>query len=348
MTTSTGTDGAADTRSRSGLLPPGVRLDFERTVPRSIAHRRQIGEVFVADSAQVGADDFYLSFQVPRAHSLWSDHLDGYHDPFASAEAARQAIFVMLHRHLDVPVGLPFSLQRISFRVAEVAAYRDDRGWPLQGHLHYRVADRQNRGSDVVGMTLQGQLEIGGLSAMALTAELAFMSQQDYDVFRAFQRAQKPVATATRSPRRPLDAALVGRSDPRNVVIGAGAAADPLLAPDHHHPAFFDHEYDHMPGPVIAEGLRQAAVAAACRSGALPSPRAMAVGFEAAFLDFGEFEADLVCTAEAGAADADGRVPVDVGLHQFGKAIVTGRVELLPETRTPAPAHPHAPSRQGA
>ncbi|TGB16676.1 AfsA-related hotdog domain-containing protein, partial [Streptomyces palmae] len=234
MTTSTGTDRAADT---GGLLPPGVSLDFEQTVPRAIAHRRQIGEVFVADSVQRGEDDFHLSFQVPRAHSLWSDHPAGHHDPFASAEAARQAIFVLLHRHLGVPVGLPFSLQRITFRVTEPAAYRVRDGWPLQGYLHYRVADRRNRGSDVVGMVLRGEMEIGGRPAMELTAELAFMSQQDYDVFRAFQRAQKPVATAARTPHSPLDAARVGRRDPGNVVIGeAPGAAGPLLVPDPRHP----------------------------------------------------------------------------------------------------------------
>ncbi|WP_432011305.1 AfsA-related hotdog domain-containing protein [Streptomyces cucumeris] len=350
MTTSTDT-GAAAAPPRpdfpSPLLPPGVELTFDRTVPRDIAHRRQIGEVFVADSAQVGEDDFCLSFQVPRAHSLWSDQWDAYHDPFASAEAARQAIFVLLHRHVGVAVGLPFSLQRISFRIEDVEAYRNDHAWPLQGYLRYRVAGRRNRGSDVVGMTLEGAMEIGGRPAMTLSAELAFMSQQDYDVFRAFQRAQKPVATATTSPRRPLDPALVGRSNPRNVVIGAPGEhttgpEGPLLAADRRHPAFFDHEYDHVPGPLIAEGLRQAALVAACRAGAVPSPHAVAVGCEAAFLDFGEFEADLTYTATVGDPAADGRVPVEVGLHQFGKAIVTGRIDLLPETRTTAHAHPHA------
>ncbi|MEK8174747.1 hypothetical protein NKH77_53975 [Streptomyces sp. M19] len=73
MTTdTTDTTGAAGT----GLLPPGVRLGFERTVPRDIAHRRQIGEVFVADSARTGEDECCLSFQIPRAHSLWSDQWD--------------------------------------------------------------------------------------------------------------------------------------------------------------------------------------------------------------------------------------------------------------------------------
>ncbi|MFH8589960.1 AfsA-related hotdog domain-containing protein [Streptomyces celluloflavus] len=331
------------TAARGHLPPPGVELAFEQTVPRSLAHRRQIGEVFVTDSAQVSDDDFHLSFQIPRAHSLWSDQRPGFHDPFASAEAARQSIFVLLHRHLGVPLGLPFSLQRITLRVTDPQAYTHDGISALQGYVHYRVAERRSKGSDVVGMILEGAMEIGGRPAMTLSAVLAFMSQEDYDIFRAFQRAQKPVADARLTPARRLDAGLVGRENPRNVVIGLpgpearrdGGPGDGafrcLLAADPHHPAFFDHEYDHVPGPLMVEGMRQAAVAAACRTGAMATPHALTVGCEAAFLDFAEFEADLVHEAEAGAPGPDGRVPVAVVLRQFGKPIVEGRIDLLPD-----------------
>ncbi|WEO99082.1 AfsA-related hotdog domain-containing protein [Streptomyces sp. FXJ1.172] len=323
------------------LPPPGVRLDFEQTVPRSLAHRSQIGEVFVADSAQSSDDDFHLSFQVPRAHSLWSDRDPAHHDPFASAEAARQSIFVLLHRYVGVPVGAPFSLQRIALRVEDPQAYANDGTTPLQGHLHFRVAERQGRGSDVVSMVLSGVMEIAGRRAMTLSAVLAFMSQEDYDVFRAFQRAQKPVATAELTPARPLAPVLVGRELRRNVVIGSpgpdstgpdDGTARYLLAADRSHPAFFDHEYDHVPGPLMVEGLRQAAVAAACRSGALASPHALPVGCEASFLDFAEFEADLTYEAEVHPPGTDGRLPVTVRLRQFGATVVEGRIELLPDT----------------
>lgn len=322
-------------------LPSGIGLSFEQTVPRDLAHRRQIGEVFVADSAQSSPEDFYLAYQVPRAHSLWSDQPAGQYDPFATAEAARQSIFVLLHRHIGVPVGLPFTLQRVALRVCDPDAYIHDGTTALQGHVHYRVASREDRGSDVVSMTLEGSIAIGGRRAMTLNADLAFMTQEDYDVFRAFQRAQKPVATARRTPSSALAPAMVGRDNPQNVVIAAmsdtsedGTAvpdtARYLLAIDHTHPAFFDHEYDHVPGPLMVEGLRQAAIAAAVRSGALPSPAAaFVVGCDAAFLDFAEFEGDLVYEATAGRPDADGRISVSVGLLQFGQSVVQGRIELL-------------------
>ncbi|MFJ3162600.1 AfsA-related hotdog domain-containing protein [Streptomyces kanasensis] len=342
------------TAARGHLPPPGIDLGFERTVPRALAHRRQVGEVFVTDSAQGSDDDFHLAFQIPRAHSLWSDRMAGFHDPLASAEAARQSIFVLLHRHVGVPVGLPFSLQRISLRVTDPQAYAHDGTSALQGYVHYRVAERRGRGSDVVGMVLDGVMEVGGRPAMTLNAVLAFMSQEDYDVFRAFQRGQKPVAEARLTPARRLDAGLVGRENPRNVVVGLpegqawpdggsdGGAFRCLLAADPHHPAFFDHEYDHVPGPLMVEGMRQAALAAACRAGVPAAPDALTVGCEAAFLDFAEFEADLVHEAEVGAPGADGRVPVSVVLRQFGRPVVEGRVDLLPDA---APRRPRSTAR---
>lgn len=352
-------------------LPPGLRLSYERTVPRDVAHRRQVGEVFVTDSAQTGPDDFHTAFEVLRAHSLWSDRAgSAYHDPLASAEAARQSIFVLLHRHVGIPVALPFSLQRITLRVLDPEAYRSDRRTALRGTVHYRVAERAGRGADVTAMTLQGTVRIGGRPAMALTAHLAFMAQQDYDVFRAFQRGQKPVADAVRTVARPLPPAAVGRELAANVVLGAPAsAADTpdagprlLLAADTSHPAFFDHDYDHVPGPLMVEGMRQAALVAwaATQGSAGAKPYGVApytggeggarapfvAGCEAAFLDFVEFEADVDYRAVAGPADAGGRIPVDVAVRQFGRDVVTGRVDLLPEPSAgPAPAGRAAATR---
>ncbi|MGW2473263.1 AfsA-related hotdog domain-containing protein [Streptomyces sp. NPDC001665] len=335
---------------RGPLPSPAIELTFEQTVPRALAHRHQIGEVFVTDSAQSGDDDFHLAFEIPRAHSHWSDRRAGFHDPLASAEAARQSIFVLLHRHYGVPVGLPFSLQRIALRVTDPRAYAEDGTSALRGRVHYRVAERQGKGSDVVSMVLEGVMEIGGRRAMTLSAVLAFMSQEDYDVFRAFQRGQKPVAEARLTPVRRLGPELVGRENPRNVVIGVPSDGDApdasrfLLAADPHHPGFFDHEYDHIPGPLMVEAMRQTAVAAAHRAGATGTPHALTVGCEAAFLDFAEFEADLVQEAEVGAPDADGRVPVTVVLRQFGRPVVEGRIDLLPDT---APHHPSTEQAHG-
>jgi hypothetical protein len=309
-----------------------LSLSHEQTVPNSIAHRRAVGEVFVTDSAQTGEAEFAVAFQVPRAHSLWGDRRTRFHDPFATAEAARQASFVVIHRHLAVPVGTPFTLRHYEFSVTDPGAYADDQRTPLEGFLQYRVSAPDLAGGTLGSLSLAGELEIGGSPAMAISGDVVFMTSDDYEVLRAFQRARKPLAGAPDwTPPAPYPAADVGRLDQRNVVIAPPLSDGPgdrySLHIDRGHPSYFDHDYDHVPGPFIVEGFRQAAVMTAVRHGALPGPDAVLTSCRTDFADFGEFEAPLEYAATL---RPGGHVLADVELSQFGKRIATGEIGLMP------------------
>lgn len=309
-------------------------LSFERTVPRSDAHRAALGEVFVADSLQTGEDEYLLAVQIPRAHGLWWDRQAPYHDPMATAEAARQGAFVIVHRHLGVPHGTPFSLRRFGFHVESLDAYRDDERSPLQGVLRFSLARSGDPRASSGGLSYEGELAIGGSRAMRIGGEMIFVSSDDYAALRAYQRRRKPLdgGTPVRAPE-PLDAGRVGRLDRRNVVVAEPAEDREgelrcRLIIDRRHPSFFDHAYDHVPGPLIGEGFRQTAILAALRANRLSSPVVAIVGCEATFSDFGELEAPLECSAYFVQSTGDGLVRVDVGLHQFGQRIAEGQVEL--------------------
>jgi hypothetical protein len=325
---------AHETTQAHPLPPEAVDVSFEQTVPRAIAHRQAVGEVFVTDSVQIADDEFLLGVQLPRAHSLWFDRRVRFHDPVSTAEAARQSVFVVIHRHLGVPVGLPFSLQRMQFAVADLAAYEDDEASPLQGRLRLRVT-RQGLSLLLGGMSIDGELTIGDAVAMTLSGDIVFMPRADYDALRSYRRARKPLEPGVAvSAARPLEPAAVGRLDPRNVVIAApererdsaGATRYPLVI-DRRHPSFFDHAYDHVPGPLIVEAWRQAAIVTAHAAGALPAPVAAVTGCEFTFTDFGEFEGRVECSALLEPATSPA---VRVGLHQFGEQIAAGRIELRP------------------
>jgi hypothetical protein len=311
-----------------------ARLSFERTVPCSHAHRRALGEVFVADSVAVGADAYLLAIQLPRAHSVWFDRTVPYHDTLSTAEAARQGAFVVVHRHLGVPVGLPFSLRSFEVRIHDLEAYRDDERTPLEGILRFRLSQRDLRGDEIGSLAFEGEVEVGDRLAMTLGGGIMFLPKADYEALREYQRTRKPVASAPPERVAPLAPELVGRVDSRNVVIGegrpaaaAGEARYPLVI-DRTHPSFFDHDYDHVPGPLMVEAFRQASLVTATRSGALPSPVAAVTHCEMAFSDFGEFDA-VVEISVAPVAEADG-IALSVGAHQFGKQIGAGRIDLRP------------------
>ncbi|MFC5829638.1 AfsA-related hotdog domain-containing protein [Nonomuraea insulae] len=306
---------------------PYEKLTFDQTVPRALAHRQAVGEVFVTDSAPGADGDHLVAVQVPRAHSLWFDRLVPFHDPFSTAEAARQGSFVVLHRYFGVPVGLPFSLLRWQFRVHDLAAYRDDESSPLQGVLRYRVSGKSAPVGDFGDMALSGELTIGSATAMSFSGDVVFFGREDFAALREFQIAKKPAPDPAAVAPTPLDPALVGRRDRRNVVIGDGERFPYVI--DTTHPSYFDHAYDHVPGPFIVEGFRQSAVVAACRAGALDSPSAAVLGCSTTFGSFGEFGALLECSAEITGA-VDGRVNVALELHQYGKRLATAGIELGP------------------
>lgn len=316
------------------LAAASAKLSFTQTVPRELAHRRALGEVFIADSIEVGADEFLVAMQVPRAHSLWFDRRTAYHDTLATLEASRQAAFVIVHRHLGVPIGPPFTLHRIAFRVLDLEGYRDDEASPLDAMWHARVEDKQVHDDILVGMTLAGRLLVDGYPIATLEGDIAFVSRQDYEMVRAVQRARSERAGEPNA--QALHPALVGRFDERNVTIGdadapagEGGEVHYPLAVNQRHPSFYDHPQDHVPGPLMLEAYRQAALLTAHRAGALRSPVAAVTACDATFDAFCEHDAPATCSASVGAV-TDERVSVSVGLHQFGKRIANGQVELTP------------------
>lgn len=320
--------------SKQSLATVRDRVSFNQTVPRELAHRRALGEVFIADSIELEEDEFALAMQVPRSHSLWFDRQAPYHDPLATLEASRQGTFVIVHRYLGIERGPPFTLHRIGFRVLDLEAYRDDESSPFEAIWHARLEDTNVRAGVLVGMRLRGTLLVDGSPAATLEGEVAMLPQREYEMVRATQRARVPVGSAARPLGARIDPALVGRIDRRNVVIGLlapgeGEEASYPLVVDERHPSFYDHPQDHVPGPLIVEAYRQAAIVTACRSGALASPVAAVSGCEATFGDFCEPDAPASCSASVAGVDG-ARVEVEVGLHQFGARIASARIELTP------------------
>jgi hypothetical protein len=326
---------AQDMGDEAGVRPSegSRRLSFEQTVPRSLVHRTSLAEVYVADSLQSGDDEFVLAVQIPRAHCVWFDRRVPYHDPLATAEAARQGVYVIVHRHLGLPAGLTFSLRRLELSVADLEGYRD-RGSPLQGLLTLRIITQTRSGATLGSMTLEGEIAVDGELIVRVGGDVVFLASDDLTALRAYQRRRNPPDSAPPPAVGPaLDAAACGRLDRRNSVLGepsADAGGRFALIVDQQHPSFFDHGYDHVPGPLIAEAYRQAAIVTAHRAGALASPVCALVGLSAFFNDFAELDALIEVSAVVDERSDDGSVGVDVALHQFDKELSSGRVTLRP------------------
>ncbi len=304
----------------------GVRraLGFDQAVSRSFAHRNAVAEVFVTDTAAVG-DEFLAAVQLPRAHSLWFDRLVTYHDPLAVLEAVRQSLLVIGQRYLGVPVDAPASLQRMGLCVEDLSLFHDDERAPLEAVVRIR-SDRNPADSGYFrDISFDATATVDGATAMTVHGGGIAFPRDAYDELRALQQDSRDPGTVTRVD--PLDPKLLGRRDPRNIVLGR-AGERLLLVVDQRHPSFFDHPYDHVPGPLLIEAFRQAALLAATETNQLDAPIAAVAELRAEFTEFIELDADIDCVTDIAPGSAPGFPLVSIGLRQYGKQIAHGTVEL--------------------
>jgi hypothetical protein len=116
----------------------------------------------------------------------------------------------------------------------------------------------------------------------------------------------------------------VGRTDVRDVVLTPFDGGSRKLRVDLSHPALFDHPLDHVPGMLLLEAARQAALAASFPESVLP------VALDIQFLRYTELDQPCVVTTARGQTGDDGRTPIKVTAMQEGEAVFTSTVTVQP------------------
>jgi A-factor biosynthesis hotdog domain len=238
-----------------------------------------------------------------------------------------------------------FISKQICMRVVNLEAFADDEALPPEGILRARFSNKRERHGRLREITVESELTIDGLSAATVSGDLMFFPKITYERIRAQQRRHKPIARFERDlAARPLVGARVGRSFERNVTIGKGLLAGSPMGEvrytaivDHTHPCFFDHPLDHLPGALVIEVYRQAAIAAAAAMGAGEPAGAVITGCDVQLSDFAELEAPIECSARVTEHPNGDRAKVALTLHQLDGEIGDAEVDLefvrLPERR---------------
>lgn len=318
-------------------IPENAWLRFDRNVSRDLVHRKALAEVMVTDTVQVADDEFLLGTQLPRAHLLWSDRQHSYHDPLITVEVCRQACLAIPQRYYDVRPDWQFISKQIDFRVVNLDAFSDDQVAPPEGILRARFSEKHERHGVLSGITVESELTIDGVSAGTVCGDMMFYAKNTYRKLRSYQRKDKQLRDAqphTIPPR--VDPDRVGRVFDRNVTIGesaiAGSAGEHryVAIVDQKHPYFFDHPGDHVPGALLIEIYRQAAIAIATATGRGEATPAAAVvtRFDVQLSDFAELDAPVECSARITDEPEDGGVGIAIAMHQFDSQIGDARVEL--------------------
>ncbi|MDE3723842.1 ScbA/BarX family gamma-butyrolactone biosynthesis protein [Nocardiopsis sp. N85] len=312
----------------------GIReLDYDATVPRGLVHRKAVSEVFVTDSRQTGENTFDVAAQLPRGHVMLETPT---YDLPLILEACRQTGVLISHRHLDVPMDRAFIMHRMSLHIGDLDGLRQG-AEPARLMVATEADLYRNQAGRLRGYDFRGTVLLNGTEVAQATGALIFLSRQAYQALRTKGRESLDWSAAAAPRAIPAQPSVVGRRDPRNVVI-----TDPVqrgdeswratVVPDHSHPHLFDHPLDHLPGNLLIEAARQVAVAGVARSEGLDPVTLVPVSVEASFSSF--CENDLPSTLEADITPfrSDERfgpvVGVDVRVNQQGTTNSSFRIEV--------------------
>jgi hypothetical protein len=333
------------------VAPPKSDLTFVRTIDRSLVHRYSVNEVFITDMVPMDSGQYLLAAQLPLSHGYFLDSArrPARYGVALLAECTRQACTYLAHVGFDVPQGWTFLMSDMSAELHDSAALLvGDRPAELT-----MVASPEAviRGGRARALTVALDLWLGGTLVGRMSGSGMYTTYEEYDFLRAGARGGTAVPLSTSLPDGsggvPVPPALVGRGDPRNVVLvdgratGDGAAA--RLSVWGRHPTIFDHPLDHYPGMALIEGAVQTTLLAlALRDPSAPAARIVALG--GSFGRFAELDADVqlraVLNGPAGAAE----VPARVIFTQSGSVIATLRVVA---SRPPADETAQAGGAQG-
>ena len=248
-----------------GTTPQGVGLSalplLTTTVPKEYVHRACLAEVFLTGCTADGPENFSLTGQWPRAHTLFTSADGSSHDPLQVAETFRQAGMFLAHAELGVPLGHRFVMWDLTYTTSP-----ENLGItlaPTDFRLDARCTEITWRRGVAGSLRLDLSIHRDGALVAHGAGSFSTIPQAVYKRLRANRTPWSGAPFAIAESRSPLAPSAVGRVSTKDVVLSATQTPDRwLLTPDVTHPIFFDHANDHLPGMVLLEGARQAACAA--------------------------------------------------------------------------------------
>jgi 2-oxo-3-(phosphooxy)propyl 3-oxoalkanoate synthase len=287
------------------------------TVPSQYVHRAAIAEVLLTSWHANAADDFSVTAQWPRCHSFYTPVAgQRCQDPMLGAETVRQAGLLLAHAEYGVPLGHQFLVSELSYETTPEALRVSSK--PTDLELRVTSHDIVRRGDRLSGMRYEVDFFRDGVRAGSGQAKYTCTSPSVYRRLRA-DRVLGPLPEL--EPECP---AAVGRTDTRDVVLSPLESGSRQLRVDLAHPALFDHPLDHVPGMLLLEAARQAALAASFPESVLP------VGLDIQFLRYAELDQPCAVSTDRGQTGDDCRTPIVVTATQAGEAVFTATVIVQP------------------
>ncbi|AWZ05456.1 MULTISPECIES: ScbA/BarX family gamma-butyrolactone biosynthesis protein [unclassified Streptomyces] len=307
----------------AALAPP---LMF---VAGELVHKARPGSVLLTGLRSDGSDGFVVSAHWPAVHGYYATGQTAL-DPLLLTETVRQCLPLLCHSAYDVPLGHHLLWDTLRYELTPAALVPKDRSGGLE--LRVTCLESTRRGGRASALTLLISVVQGGQLLAECTTRLTVQAPAVYQRLRAGRGAPDAVTALPAAPTAPIEPSALGRARLRDVVlspvVGLGRWR---LRVDTKDPLFFDHPLDHVPGLLLLEASRQAALT-------LPSERPLSVtALESSFFRY--VELDAPCWIEARPTDSDGHRRAVVTMWQNGGVCFSATV-LLARKPGPGPADP--------
>jgi len=226
-------------------------------VGREWVHKQIESNVFIGRPAALGDNAFSTESYFPIRHQVYNDCVSGLSGSGYIIEVARQVNLALSHLFYEVPLTAAFLITIMDWAFTDDAPFVAAERFPFS--IETSVLEVGRRKGVVSKLVTQNSLCSGGKTfwrggATFLIASRPLGSSKQSDDVQATQF----------EPVTPAEAQV---SEPSNILIGqetetAAGRKIPLIV-DPKHGYFFEHSNGHVPGMMLLEGGKQAAVHAA-------------------------------------------------------------------------------------
>ena len=222
---------------------------------RQLVHKRFAENVFVEAHTRRGEREFTSRCVFVTSHGLYNDTPSGLSGAGYLVEAARQAKLAICHDFFDVPLSAGFLITAIDWCFTSAKPFVVETLDPFE--VRTEVVEAVARRGVLAKISTRSRI-FDGSGHEFLVGEASFLITSRSLTSRG-PRVEPTLLCMPASP------ASVQVACPENVFISAPIRE--AEAPDRHalianteHPYFFEHENSHVPGMLLLEAGKQAAV----------------------------------------------------------------------------------------
>ncbi|WP_395002018.1 AfsA-related hotdog domain-containing protein [uncultured Helicobacter sp.] len=234
--------------------------NYAQSAEKHLVHKAFNGEVFLTDSHRIDESTFEIAAFLPRAHTYYNDTQDSTrHDVSTLLEVFRQCSILVAHKFYGVALNSKFIFDSADFKVLHNEILENS-PQSYQSIIKITILQVKHKRGNNYGLLLDMQLFIGSKKYATKIMDMSWFAPKMYE------RLRGEIANENYIPldKNEMSPKSLGRSTITNVVITQflqeSQYFQTTIIPNQAHPAFFDHQLDHIPASLLVEAIRQSSL----------------------------------------------------------------------------------------